>query len=71
MVVQGFAREERAAQSFVGSAADYLLARLRASGALDEKKRRVVCEASCFVLFFVLFCFVFVLYCIVLFCFYC
>lgn len=43
-VSEGYCREERAAEKFSGSASDYLLKQLRATGKLNEKIRRVVCE---------------------------
>lgn len=43
-VSEGYCRHQRAEEGFSGSAASYLLQQLRATGKLDEQKRRVVCE---------------------------
>lgn len=43
-VSEGYCRAQRSAARFTGSASEWLLQQLRASGKLDEKRRRVVTE---------------------------
>ncbi len=41
---EGYCRLQRETARFAGSAADWLLSQLRATGRMDERLRRVVCE---------------------------